>query len=60
MTYEELLTKIQSGELPSAGIIRRSAGAKDVIVTTQHNGETVVIPDVSMGEEEPTTPEETT
>lgn len=48
MTHQELLSKIQSGELPPAGIIRRSNGAKDVKVTTVHNGQTVEVPDITI------------
>jgi len=51
MTNEELFQKIQSGELPPAGIIRRTGAAKNIIVTTVVNGETVAVPDIELSQE---------
>jgi hypothetical protein len=48
MTPEELFAKIQSGELPRAGILRRSGAAKGLVITTQHNGQTVEVPDIEL------------
>lgn len=50
MNTEELLLKIEAGELPKAGIIRRMGSAKHIVVTTQVDGKTVVVPDVEIGE----------
>lgn len=50
MTTDELLDKIQSGELPKAGIIRRSGAAKHITVTTVVDGQTVEVPDIDLDE----------
>jgi hypothetical protein len=48
MTNQELLEKIQNGELPKTGIIRRTGAAQHIVVTTQIDGETVVVPDIEL------------
>lgn len=48
MTTKELLEKIKNGELPKSGIIGRTGSARDIIVTTTIDGETVVVPDIDM------------
>lgn len=50
MTYEEILEKVQSGELPTHGIIRRTGSAANIRVTTVVDGETVEVPVVNLEE----------
>lgn len=48
MDNQELLEKIQSGELPTMGILRRSGAAKKIRVTTVVDGEVVEVSDVDL------------
>lgn len=51
MTKQELLQKYKDGELPRAGIFRRTGAGKHVQVTTTINGKREIVPDINLKEQ---------
>ena len=48
MTKQELMEKMKNGELPKAGIFRRTGAGKHVQVTTTINGKREIVPDINL------------